>query len=342
MTERPISMPVRPNQGADDPLSELFRAVRFTRALYYTVDAADLWPPIRVPPGGAIAGGLGPRTQLVLSYHVLVDGACWTGLEDGEPVRLERGDVIVYPRGDAYFLAPELGTRPDPADATALVRLLEGVSSGAVPPRFVFNPAPGARTRFVCGFLGCDPRPFDPLLRALPPMLHLKNATGRLRHLVDLALAEVEGAGEAPVRERLSESMFIETVRQHLATLEPARAGWLSGLRDPVVGRALALLHGGLAQTWTLAALAKQAGASRSALADRFAKLVGQPPMQYLTDWRMRTAAHLLTEGTAKVSEVASEVGYDSEAAFSRAFKKATGTAPAAWRDRRASAAAAS
>ncbi len=340
MTERPTSLPARPNPAADDPLSELFRAVRFTRALYYTVDAAAPWPPIQVPPGAAVARGLGPRTQNVLSYHVLVEGACWTGLEDGDPVRLERGDVIVYPRGDAYFLAPELGPRPGPADAAALVRLLEGVSSGMVPPRLAFNLDKKERTRFVCGFLGCDPRPFDPLLRALPRMLHLKGATGRLKHLVELALTEVEGAGEAPVRERLSESMFIETVRQHLATLEPAHAGWLSSLRDPVVGRALALLHGGFAQPWTLAALAKQAGASRSALADRFAKLVGQPPMQYLTGWRMRAAAHLLSEGAAKVSEVASEVGYDSEAAFSRAFKKATGAAPAAWRNGRTSGAA--
>jgi AraC-like DNA-binding protein len=336
MTERPTSLPARPNPAADDPLSDLFRAVRFTRALYYTIDTAGPWPAIHVPPGVAIASGLGPRTQQVLSYHLLVEGVCWTGLEDGEPVRLERGDAIVYPRGDPYFMAPELGPRPGSADAPGLMRLLEGISSGMVPPRLAFNPQHPDRTRFVCGFLGCDPRPFDPLLRALPRMLYLKGMTGRLKHLLELALSELEGAGEAPVRERLSESMFIETVRQHLASLEPDRAGWLSGLRDPVVGRALALLHGGLAQPWTLASLAKQAGASRSALADRFAKLVGQPPMQYLTGWRMRTAAHLLTEGAAKVAEVASEVGYDSEAAFSRAFKKATGAAPAAWRDGRA------
>ena len=334
MTERPSSLPARPNPAVGDPLSELFRAVRFTRALYYTVDTAGPWPPIRVPPGVTIASGLGPRTQLVLSYHLLVEGGCWTGLEDGEPVRLERGDAIVYPRGDAYFMAPELVPRPGSADAPGLRRLLEGVASGTVPPRLAFNPEHPQRTRFVCGFLGCDPRPFDPLLRALPRMLYLKGMSGRLKHLVELALAELEGAGEAPVRERLSESMFIETVRQHLATLEPARAGWLSGLRDPVVGRALVLLHDGLAEPWTLVSLARQAGASRSALAERFTKLVGQPPMQYLTDWRMRTAAHLLSEGARKVSEVASEVGYDSEAAFSRAFKTATGAAPTAWRDR--------
>jgi AraC-like DNA-binding protein len=270
---------------------------------------------------------------MVLSYHVLIEGSCWTGLEAGEPVKLERGDVIVYPRGDAYFLASDLGERPPPIDTTAMVGLLRGVSSGALPASFSFAREGAERTRFVCGFLGCDPRPFDPLLEALPRMLRVQSTTGHLKRLVELALTEVDGAGGASVRERLSESMFIETVRQHLATLAPDEAGWLAGLRDPVVGRAIALLHQNPAEGWTLATLGKRVGASRSTLADRFTKLVGQPPMQYLTRWRMRTALHLLGQGTAKVSEVASQVGYDSEAAFSRAFKKTTGVAPTAWRE---------
>ena len=260
MTQRPASLPERPNRAAEDPLSEIFRAVRFTRALYYTVNAARPWPPIRVPPGVALAGGLGPRTQTVLSYHVIVEGSCWTGLDDGEPVKLASGDVVVYPRGDAYFLAPELGGGAGHADGPQLVGLLQGVSSGALPPTFTVGPAGAEQTRFVCGFLGCDPRPFDPLLHALPRMLYLKGTTGRLKHLVDLALAEVEGAGGASVRERLSESMFIETVRQHLAAFEPEERGWLSGLRDPVVGRALALLHANLGSSWTLASLANAGG----------------------------------------------------------------------------------
>lgn len=338
MTERPSSLPERPNRAGDDALSEILRAVRFTRALYYTVDTARPWPPIQVPQGLALVSGLGQRTQNVLSYHVILEGSCWTGLGIGEPVRLECGDAIVYPRGDAYFLAHDLASPKPDADPEQLVSLLQGVSSGAVPPRLVFGPPEAERTRFVCGFLGCDPRPFDPLLRALPPMLHVRGIPGRLKHLVDLALGEIDGAGGAPVRERLSESMFIETVRQYLATLEPEQAGWLAGLRDPLVGRALAILHRAPASAWTLASLAKQAGASRSALADRFTKLVGQPPMQYLTTWRMQTAAHLLAGGRAKVAEVALEVGYDSEAAFSRAFKKAMGLAPAAWREARSDA----
>ena len=123
MTKSPTSLPQRPNRAAEDPLSEIFRAVRFTRALYYTVNAAHPWPAIRVPPGPAIADGLGPRTQTVLSYHVIVEGSCWTGLEEGEPVKLERGDVVVYPRGDAYFLAPALGLGPSAADVAGMVGL---------------------------------------------------------------------------------------------------------------------------------------------------------------------------------------------------------------------------
>jgi AraC-like DNA-binding protein len=334
MTQRPASLPDRPNRDGEDPLSEILRAVRFTRAVYYTVNAALPWPTILVPPGRAIASGLGPRTQNVLSYHVLVEGSCWTGLDVGDPVKVEQGDVIVFPRGDQYFLASDLGPRPEP-DAPGLVGLLQAVSSGQMPPRVIVGPEQADRTRFVCGFLGCDPRLFDPLLRTLPPMLHVRGLPNRLRNLVDLALAEVDGAGGASVRERLSESMFIETVRQYLTTIQPEQAGLVTGLRDPVVGRALAILHGKPAGSWTLASLAKQAGVSRSVLAERFTKLVGQPPMQYLTQWRMQTAAHLLAEGAAKVAEVAVEVGYDSEAAFSRAFKKATGIAPAAWRESR-------
>jgi AraC-like DNA-binding protein len=328
MTKRLSSLLERPEP--EDALTELFRAVRFTRCLYYTVNVALPWGAIQVPTGDAIARSLGPRTSNVLSYHVVVAGSCWSGLETGEPVKLERGDVIVFPRGDPYFLAPTLDERPA-TDVARLAALLEGVASRRLAPSFTFGPADAERTRFVCGFLGCDPRPFDPLLDALPRLLHVRSIEGRLKDLVDLALAADDGVGAASVRERLSESMFIETVRHHVASLRPD-AGWLAGLRDPVVGRALALLHGDPAQPWTVKSLAKRAGASRSVLASRFGKLVGQPPMQYLARWRMQTAARLLRHGGAKVSEVAREVGYDSEAAFSRAFKKATGVAPAAFR----------
>ncbi len=164
-------------------------------------------------------------------------------------------------------------------------------------------------------------------------MLIVRRASGRLGRLVELALAEVVGAGSASVRERLSESMFIETVRAHLAT---EGHGWVDGADDPVVGRALNLIHEAPGRPWTTASLARESGASRSSLADRFSRLVGQPPLRYLAAWRIRLAADRLSRPDATVVEAAHAAGYDSEAAFSRAFKRATGIAPGAWRNGRA------
>jgi AraC-like DNA-binding protein len=160
---------------------------------------------------------------------------------------------------------------------------------------------------------------------------------------MDLTLAESRDPvpGGESVRLRLSELMFVEVIRRHLNDLPPEEAGWLAGLRDEFVGRALALLHGRAAHAWTLDELASDVGMSRSAFAERFTRLVGEPPIQYLMRWRMQMAARLLTEGSAKVGAVALEVGYDSEAAFSRAFKKVAGVSPAAWRQRRQDPAAA-
>jgi AraC-like DNA-binding protein len=336
MTQRPESLPERPAGAAIDPLSDVLRAIHFTRAIYYTVDAAGPWAPIQVPPGVELAAGLGANTRTVLSFHVIVEGGCWTGLDAPEgggaaaSIALERGDVVVYPRGDAYFLAQDFAApATGGGDAAAMRGLLAGVADGSIPAGFRSGPAGADRTRFVCGFLGCDAPPFNPLLQALPRMLVVRRASGRLERLVELALAEVEGAGAASVRERLSESMFIETVRSHLALGAP---GWLDGLGDPVVGRALSLIHASPTEPWTTASLAHQAGASRSTFADRFTRLVGQPPMRYLASCRMRLAADRLSHPDATVAEAAHSAGYDSEAAFSRAFKKATGVTPGAWR----------
>jgi AraC-like DNA-binding protein len=142
-------------------------------------------------------------------------------------------------------------------------------------------------------------------------------------------------AGADLVLTRLAELMFIEVLRHYLEDLPAGQTGWLAGLRDEVVGRVLTLLHGRPGHPWTLAELAREAASSRSAVAKRFALLVGQPPMQYLTQWRMQVAANLLGQSDAKVAAIGAEVGYDSEAAFSRAFKKATGLAPGAWREAR-------
>jgi AraC-like DNA-binding protein len=217
---------------------------------------------------------------------------------------------------------------------------MRGMKGGQLP--FVIQGGGGSADKLgvVCGFLGCDDRPFNPLMATLPRLLHIKRASGaaddRLERLLELTLAEARDAapGGESVRLRLSELMFVEVIRRHLAALAPEQAGWLAGLRDEHIGRALALLHERAAHPWTLEDLAADVGLSRSAFAERFARLVGEPPMQYLARWRMQVAARLLTDGTAKVAAVALEVGYDSEAAFSRAFKKIAGVSPAAWRGR--------
>ena len=188
-------------------------------------------------------------------------------------------------------------------------------------------------------FSGCDVRPFNPVLAALPRFLRIRPAsqTGGLPHLIAFAMQELRErhAGGQAVKLRMAELLFVDVIRRYLETLPGEQVGWLAGLRNPMVARALALLHSEPARSWTLGALAIQAGTSRSVLAERFVHFIGQPPMQYLRHLRILLACRLLVEGDAKVVAVAAAVGFGSEAAFSRAFKKCVGTSPDEWRQRR-------
>jgi AraC-like DNA-binding protein len=195
------------------------------------------------------------------------------------------------------------------------------------------------RVEVICGFLGCDARPFNPILWALPRVMHLHRVAqpgDRLSHLLAYAIAELRElrAGRRDVLLRLSELMFVEVVRRHLSGAATEPTGWLAALRDPLTARVLARMHAQPAHAWTLDLLSEAAGASRSTLAERFVQLVGQPPMQYLAGWRMQLATRLLAEHSMKVRTIAESVGYASEAAFSRAFKKYTGASPQTWRQR--------
>jgi AraC-like DNA-binding protein len=322
-------------EPASDTLSEVLRTVRLTGALFFLVDAGAPWVS-EVPDAAEFAPLVLPGVDQLVSYHIVAKGPCWGGLRGQPPVRLDTGDILLIPHGDAYAMAsaPELRAPNDPEAAMAFFR---DMMSGELGP-FVIEGGAGARTRLVCGFLGCDVRPFNPLLASLPALVHLRRPPGevgdRLDPLIEFALAESRErrSGGQCVLLRLSELMFVEVVRRYVAALPPRQAGWLAGLRDVDVGRALGLLHAQPARPWTLDGLAREAGLSRSTLAERFTQLVGQPPMHYLAQWRMQLAARRLTDGAAKVHAVALEVGYDSEAAFSRAFKKIVGASPAAWR----------
>jgi AraC-like DNA-binding protein len=213
-------------------------------------------------------------------------------------------------------------------------------ADGQLPSSISMGDPGGEPTQFVCGFLGCDARPFNPLLTALPRVFRINDHAGALSSYVQFALAESKNRrmGGASVLSRLSELMFVDVVRSYLETLPPDRADWLAGLRDPFVGRAIAALHRHPEREWTIESLAREVALSRSALAERFTHFVGRPPMQYLANWRMQLAANHLLTTLESVASVANRVGYDSEAAFSRAFKKSVGVPPSEWRKQRTSA----
>ncbi len=321
-----------------DTLSDVLRTVRLTGAMLFLVDASSPWVS-EAPQASAFAPVVLPGAQHLISYHIVVDGSCWAGLVGETPTRFETGDILLIPHGDSYLLSSSPGMRAEYGVEEA-VTFFRQMAMGEVPSVVREGGGGSSKTQFFCGFLGCDLRPFNPLLAALPRMIHVRRtaeASDRLDHLIEFALGELQQwrSGGQCVLLRLAELMFVEVLRRHLNSLPAPEQGWLAGLHDPMVSRALALLHTRVSQPWTLASLAKEAGVSRSALADHFSRVVGQPPMQYLTRWRMQLAASLLADGAAKVSTVASDVGYTSEAAFSRAFKKIAGTAPAKWRDNR-------
>ncbi len=321
-----------------DTLSDVLSAVRLSGALFFLVDAGAPWR-AEAPAGTSLAPVILPRAQNIISYHLVIDGECWCAMPGVPPLRLVAGDVIVIPHGDAYLLAnprvPYVGSELD-----ALLSVFSDIATGALPRVLTEGGRGRARLQLACGFMGCDSLPFNPVVATLPRLVHLRPSDAppndRLRSLLDLALAESRDmrAGSDCVLVRLSELLFVELVRSYVASLGADHTGWLAGLRDPIVARSLALLHAQPAREWTVEQLARTIGVSRSALASRFAHFVGQPPMQYLTRWRMQIAARMLADSAEKVSAVAIHVGYDSEAAFSRAFKKAVGVPPAIWRSR--------
>ena len=308
-----------------DPLSDVLRAIRLTGAFFYVAEATEPWS-LSVAPARELAPRPLPAAEHLMAYHIMTSGTCWVGVEGEEQVLLQPGDAIVFPHGDAHLASSAKGRRPPARYTAAPEAPLQTVRIAG---------GDGARASLVCGFLGCDSRPYNPLLAALPSSLHARGiADGWLaefpRQVVEQAWHG--RAGGTTMLTRMAELMFVEVVRRHMEGLPSSQRGWLAGLRDPVVAPALAALHARPAHPWSLAELARGAATSRTVLTERFSQTVGVPPMQYLTEWRLQLAAERLAAGSAKVAAIASEVGYESEAAFSRAFKRMTGHAPAAWR----------
>jgi AraC-like DNA-binding protein len=324
-----------------DTLSDVLRSVRLRGAVFFYISGHSDWA-AEAPSAKEIAPLLMRGVEHVIEYHAVAQGSCWAGIPDGPAVQLFAGDVVMFPHGDANVVSSAPGMRG--------IRDLGFYSSAADqgPLRLAFNgrnvmhseaSESDADATIVCGFLGCDLQPFNPLIAALPRLLHLRATEDDawIARFTQQAVAESHAqrpGGEAMLA-RMSEMMFVDAVRRYADQLPPQSAGWLAGLRDRFVGRTLALMHEQPAQDWTIDELGRRAGLSRSALHERFVQLLGVPPMQYLAQWRMQAAARLLLETRATVAAIALDVGYESEAAFARAFKRMVGKPPAAWRRER-------
>jgi AraC-like DNA-binding protein len=314
-----------------DALSEVMRLVRLTGAVFLNAEMTAPWA-IRTPSSRQIADVLMPEADHLIEYHLVVEGACWIRVGDDPPIELRPGDLVMVPHGDRHVMSSDAVPRSAPADATGL--RLPPLGQVAM-PRYGGG---GAMTRIVCGFLAIDRRLCESLLNALPPVLHVCSAGSELgqwlQAFVRIRLVEraEEQPGGASVLAKLSELMFVEAIRRYVDALPQGQAGWLAGLRDPYVGKALGLLHSQPARPWTVDSLAREVGLSRSGLADRFTALIGRSPIQYLTHWRLTLAAHALQTTTRPASAIAYDVGYESEAAFNRAFRREYGAPPAAWR----------
>jgi AraC-like DNA-binding protein len=317
-----------------DVLSDVLRVVRLTGVAYFDFSLAAPWV-AEAPPSREIAGTVLPGAERVIAYHVVLDGSGWGHVVGDEPIQLRAGDLLLFPQGDAHVLSSAPGMRSAP-DFSIYAR-----SSTPLPLVYELGTRSSERhTRLICGFLGCDERPYNPLLTALPPVIHLSaagtdNTARAFGAILEMATrAERRGQpGSENVLSRLSELMLVEGLRRYLVELPSTRRSWLAGLRDPIVGRALEAIHSAPSDSWTIESLGRAIGVSRSVVAARFTEMVGHPPMHYLTLWRMQLASRLLRDGR-QVAEVAGAVGYASEAAFSRAFKKLIGTPPVQWRRR--------
>lgn len=309
-------------------LSEVLQAVELTGAVFLDAEFRAPWC---IAARGKLAKLLMPDAEHFIHYHYVVDGHCLARVESAGELPLEGGDVVVYPHGDPHVMGSSLHLAPYP-----LANILAPPNRGEVAA--VRYGGDGEATRIICGFLACDPHLCKPILSALPRLFSVSIRAGpsgewlesSLRHSV--AEAASTRAGADVVLARLSEVLFVETLRRHIERLPPGQTGWLAGLREPLVGEALKLLHGDPARAWTVAELAREVGCSRSVLAERFTQYLGQPPIQYLTSWRLALAASRLRSGGASLARIADEVGYESEAAFNRAFKREFGMPPARWR----------
>lgn len=334
MIETPQVLPETP--ATTDLLSDLLGSMHLSGAVFLRTEFCEPWS-ILTPDACLLARMLSLRSERTIPFHIIVQGGCRLEMEGGEPLWLDEGDAVLLPYGDAHVLGGREHTDTVPVGTL-------------VPPppwndvHVLRHGGAGAFTQLVCGFLQCDELLFHPILRHLPRIIHVTPAAdpgdewlaSTIRHTAHEASHARPGA--RCMVPRLAELMFVEILRSHMQTLSSDEVGWFAALNDPVVGVALKFLHAAPLAPWDVDGLARRVGVSRSVLAGRFRHFLGQPPMQYLTHWRLQLAAQTLKESMLPMKRIAEQAGYESEAAFSRSFRRHFGQPPAAWRRQQQSA----
>jgi AraC-like DNA-binding protein len=320
-----------------DVLSEVLKTVKLDGAVFFHGEYSAPWC-AREPDADTMASYLSAGPKHVIIFHLLTEGRAYARVErDGRPVPLVAGDIVTFPHGDAHLMGN--GPAVPPVDNAKHIQKV--LAEGRMLSQFGGG---GELTKLICGYMTCDPHLSRIFLTGLPPIVRINirdSASGQwledtLRYSVEHS--EASGPGGAAVVAKLSEALFVETLRRYIAQLPRTQTGWLAGVRDQEVGKALALLHRQPAQPWTIATLAQEVGVSRSVLAERFRQYLSDTPIGYLTRWRLQLAAQLLSSTSKSVAEVAGEVGYESEPSFNRAFKREFGLPPARFRSQSKSA----
>ena len=313
-----------------DALSDILRVARLSGGVFFNAEFSAPWCVAAQMSPELCAPMLGSTGHLI-PYHYVVDGEMSVAVPNEQPQHLGSGEVVLFPRNDVHLIGSDISLPPVSAAAVILSaenKIVQTVRHGGG----------GDAAHMVCGFLGCDSSLTNPIISTLPPSMILKvdetPAADWIRSTFQYAAYEVASGqtGSTAVLAKLSELLFVEAVRQYVRSIPEGQTGWLAGLRDPAVSRALTLMHANMVHAWSVDELGREVGISRSGLAERFTRVIGMAPMRYLVDWRLQVAAQKLRDSGDPLVRIAEQVGYESEAAFSRAFKKKFGAAPATWR----------